>query len=138
MLIVLITGAIWMWSLNAGSMWRFPIARSVDAHVVGGVGWYQRTVEFTQPTVGVIDVIDPWWGYVGPVLVPTNQVLGSVTDNALGANGGSGVSLSLGGSGASVLAEVRYHFANTKPTSTAIVPVSVGVRWTRRTTPSQP
>jgi hypothetical protein len=128
-----------MWSLTAGPVWRFPVADNVHAYVLGGVGWYRRTVEFTQPTVGIIDVIDPWWGYLGPALVQTNQVLGSVTSNALGAHAGGGVSLSLGDSGAEVFAEVRYHFANTKPTSTALVPVSFGMRWTgRRTRTSRP
>jgi hypothetical protein len=118
-----------MWSLTAGPIWRFPVADNVHAYLLGGVGWYRRTVEFTQPTVGAIDVFDPWWGYIGPVLVPTNQVLGSVTKDALGANAGGGVSFSLGQSGAAVFAEVRYHFANTRPTVTTIVPVSFGVRW---------
>jgi hypothetical protein len=128
-----------MLSLTAGPMWRFPIAAKVDGYVLGGVGWYHRTVEFTQPTVGVIDVIDPWWGYIGPVLVPTNQVLGSVTKDAFGGNAGGGVSFALGESGAAVFAEVRYHYANTKPASTAIVPVSIGIRWTGpRTSGSRP
>jgi hypothetical protein len=121
-----------MWSLTVGPMWRFPIGGMVDGYVLGGVGWYRRTVEFTQPTVGVIDVIDPWWGYIGPVFVPTNQVLGSVTKDAFGGNAGGGVSVKLGESGAAVFAEVRYHYANTKPTSTAVVPVSFGLRLTGR------
>lgn len=128
-----------LWSLMVGPMWRFPIGGMVDGYVLGGVGWYRRTVEFTQPTVGVIDVIDPWWGYIGPVLVPTNQVLGSVTRDAFGGNAGGGVSFKLGESGTSIFAEVRYHHANTKPTSTAVVPVSFGMRWSgRRTAGSRP
>jgi hypothetical protein len=46
-------------SLTVGPRWRFPIGGMVDGYVFDGVGWYRRTVEFTQPTVGVIDVIDP-------------------------------------------------------------------------------
>jgi hypothetical protein len=128
-----------MLSLTAGPIWRFPTAGKAHVYVLGGVGWYRRTVEFTQPTVGVIDVFDPWWGYVGPVVVQTNQVLGSVTKNAFGGNAGGGVSFPIADTGAEVFAEVRYHFANTKPTSTAIVPVSIGIHWAGgHTTTSRP
>jgi hypothetical protein len=116
-------------SLTAGPRWQFPVGARVQGYVLGGVGWYRRTVEFLQPTVAVIDVIDPWWGYVGPVLVPANQVLGSVTKDAFGGNVGGGVSFSLRDSAAAVFVEIRYHYANTKPVSTAMVPVSVGIRW---------
>jgi hypothetical protein len=128
-----------LWSVTAGPMWRFPIASRVRGYVMGGVGWYRRTVEFTQPTIGVVTVIDPWWGYIGPALVPANQILGSVTDDAFGGNAGGGLSVDLGDSGTAVFVEARYHIANTKPTSTAIVPVSFGLRWTgRRGSTSRP
>jgi hypothetical protein len=122
-----------MWSVTLGPTFRFPITPRLDGYLLGGIGWYRRTVEFIQPTVSVIDVIDPWWGYIGPVFVPANQVLGSVTKDAFGGNAGGGLSLGLGESGAAVFAEVSYHYANTKPTSTAIVPVNFGIRWTGRT-----
>jgi hypothetical protein len=62
-----------------------------------------------------------------------------VTDDAFGGNAGGGLSVDLGDSGAAVFAKVRYHIANTKPTSTAIVPVSFGLRWTgRRGSTSRP
>jgi long-subunit fatty acid transport protein len=115
-------------SLTVGPVWHFPIARMVRGYAIGGVGWYRRTVNFTQPTIGVIDIIDPWWGYLGSAVVPANQVLGSVSDNALGANIGGGVSVALGRSGAAFFAEARYHWANTPASSTAIVPVAFGIR----------
>jgi hypothetical protein len=127
------SGAARMLSLTVGPTWGFPISSRVNGYVLGGVGWYRRTVEFTQPTVAVVDVIDPWWGYIGSELVPANQVLGSVTSNALGANVGGRVSVPLGGSGSEVFVEVRYHYANTKTTSTTVVPVSFGIRLSGRT-----
>jgi opacity protein-like surface antigen len=117
-----------MWAISVGPKWRFPILGNVNAYVVGGVGFYRRTVEFLQPTVGVIDVIDPWWGYIGPVAVPADQVLGSITRNAWGVNGGAGISIPLGHSGTEAFAEFRYHYADMKPTSTSVVPVSFGLR----------
>jgi hypothetical protein len=62
--------------------------------------------------------------------VPANQVLGSVSDNAFGANGGGGLLFALGDSGVSAFVEVRYHYARTSPTSTTVVPVSFGLRFT--------
>jgi hypothetical protein len=121
-----------MASLTLGPTWRFPVANMVDGYVLGGVGWYRRTVEFTQPTLGLVDIIDPWWGYVGSAVVPANQILGSVTSDAFGGNFGGGVSVKLGDSGAAAFAELRYHYANTKPMSTSVVPVSFGIRWAGR------
>jgi hypothetical protein len=64
--------------------------------------------------------------------VPTNQVIGSVSRNAWGVNGGGGVSVELGQSGAEVFAEVRYHYAHISPTTTAIVPVTFGIKFNGR------
>jgi hypothetical protein len=116
-------------SLTVGPKIHFPIGGSVRGYVAGGAGWYRRTVEFLQPTVAFVDIIDPWWGYLGTAVVPANQVLGSVSDNAWGANIGGGVSVPLGSSGVDFFAEVRYHYAHTNPTATAVVPVSFGIRF---------
>jgi hypothetical protein len=124
-------GSARVWSLTAGPVWRFPIGNKAHGYLLGSIGWTRRTVEFTQPTVGIINVIDPWWGYIGPVLVPANQILGSVTENAFGGNVGAGASFALGNSGASAFAEVRYFRANTSPTSTTLVPITFGVRFIR-------
>jgi hypothetical protein len=117
-------------SLTAGPKIHFPIASMVHGYVAGGGGWYRRTVEFTQPTVGLIDIIDPWWGYLGSAVVPANQVLGSVSENTWGANGGGGVAVELGHSGTEFFTEVRYHWAHTNPTRTTLVPITFGVRYT--------
>ena len=122
-------GSARLMSLTAGPKVHFPIASNVNGYVMGGAGWYRRTVDFTQPTVGLIDIIDPWWGYLGSAIVPANQIIGSVSDNAWGVNGGGGVSVALGRSGAHVFAEVRYHYAHMNPTTTSIVPVTFGVRF---------
>ena len=123
------SGAAHMFSLTVGPTWRFPLAGGVRGYAVGGVGWYRRTVEFLEPTLTEVHIIDPWWGYIGSELIVANQILGSVTSNALGANIGGGVTVPLGSSGSEVFGELRYHHANTKATSTAVVPVSFGIRW---------
>jgi hypothetical protein len=122
-----------MLSLTVGPTWRFPIGSRVNGYALGGVGWYRRTVEFTQPTLALIDIIDAWWGYVGSEIVPANQILGTVSNNAFGGNIGGGIGIPLGGSGAEVFVETRYHYANTKNSATHILPVSFGFRLTGKT-----
>jgi Outer membrane protein beta-barrel domain len=131
------SGAAHMFSLTVGPTWRFPLAGDVRGYALGGVGWYRRTVEFLEPTLGAVHIIDPWWGYLGSELVVANQILGSTTSNALGVNIGGGVMVPLGDSGSEVFSELRYHHANTRGTSTALVPISFGIRWGGRTL-SQP
>lgn len=123
------SGQAHMVSLTIGPTWRVPISSHVNVYLLSGIGWYRRTVEFTQPTLGVIHIIDPWWGYVGSEIVPANQVLGSVTSNAFGGNIGGGVGVPLGSSGSEIFVDVRYHRARTKSTPTSVLPVSFGLRW---------
>jgi len=117
-------------SLTVGPVFRFPIAGRVQGYALGGLGWYRRTIEFLQPTLAAVDIVDPWWGYLGTAIVPANQIIGSTSNNAFGGNIGGGVSVPLGGSGASVFGEVRYHRANTDATPTSMVPVTFGIRFT--------
>jgi hypothetical protein len=109
--------------LHLGSVGRF------GAYAIGGGGFYRRTVEFTEPTTAIVTVFDPWWGYYGPAVVPTNRVLGSVSSNAPGVNAGLGFTIGLGHRGAQFYSEVRYHYAATKARNTQIIPVTFGVRW---------
>ncbi len=98
----------------------------VKPYVIGGGGWYRRTVEFTEPATGVVTVYDPWWGWVGDVAVPTNRVLGSVSRDAGGVNVGGGLSFGFRG-GTRVFAEVRWHRAFHNPTNTTLVPITAGI-----------
>lgn len=118
-----------MWSLTADPMWRFAHVGPVGAYVIGGVGFYRRTVQFTKPTTTEVTIFNPWWGYLGPFTVPTNQVLGSVTENAPGVNGGLGLDWDVGHGGTELYVEVRYHYIHTSPAATEILPITFGVRW---------
>ena len=99
----------------------------VRPYVIGGGGWYRRTVEFTEPAVGFVTVFDPWWGFIGDVGVPTNRVLGSVSRDAGGVNAGGGVSFALGEEGPRLFAQVRWHRAFHNPTNTTLVPITIGL-----------
>jgi hypothetical protein len=104
-----------------------PRARVVPYVIVGG-GWYRRTVEFTEPTTRLVSIIDPWWGYLGNAVVPTNALLGSVTRDSGGLNGGVGFDFRVGES-VRVFAESRIHRGYHNPTNTTIIPVTFGVRF---------
>lgn len=98
-----------------------------NVYVIGGGGWYRRTVRFTEPTTSVVTVFDPWWGY-GQVVVPTNAVLGSVTRDSGGFNGGGGLEFRLGPE-VRVFAEARWHRAYHNPTNSTLIPLTIGIRF---------
>lgn len=100
----------------------------VNVYVIGGGGWYRRTVEFTQPTTALVPFFDPWFGFFGTATVPANQVLGSFTLDAGGVNAGGGLAFSVG-HGVKIYAEARAHRAYTHPTNTTIVPLTFGLRF---------
>jgi opacity protein-like surface antigen len=122
------SGDAHMQSVTINPIWRFKTGGRLGAYVIVGGGYYRRTVEFTQPTLALVDVFDPWWGYVGPVIIPVNRVIGSATSNAGGANAGLGMTIGLGG-GVKFYSEIRYHYAATHRSRTQILPVTFGLRW---------
>jgi opacity protein-like surface antigen len=100
-----------------------------DAYGTVGGGYYRRTVEFTQPSVAVFTGFDPFYGVFVPVGVPTQEVLGSFTQNKAGVNAGGGVSFRLKEDGkAKFFAEAKYHYLFTQGRTT-ILPVTFGFRW---------
>jgi opacity protein-like surface antigen len=100
-----------------------------DPYLIGGGGYYRRTVEFTEPAVKTVTAFDPFFGFV-PVNVATNVVLGSFTQNSGGLNIGGGFSMRLRGeSNTSFFAETRYHYLFTNPVRTTVLPVTFGIRW---------
>jgi hypothetical protein len=122
-------GAADVWSLSPEAVWNFARGR-LGGYLRAGVGYYRRTVQFLQPTFAGTIIFDPWWGYFGPAIVPVNVVLGSVSENAFGANGGIGITARLPrGRGARVFLELDYRWANTHPTATTLLPVTIGIRW---------
>jgi hypothetical protein len=106
---------------------KVPLTKGrVRPYVIGGGGWYRRTIDFTEPSTGVVTVFDPWWGYFGDVLVPTNRILGSVSRDAGGINAGGGVSFTLSDR-TKLFAQIRWHRVFHNPTNTTLVPITVGI-----------
>jgi hypothetical protein len=117
-----------IWALKLDPVLRFLNIGPAHVYAIVGGGYYRRTVQFTRATTTVVDIFDPWWGYFGPAVVPENQVLGTVTKGAGGANGGLGASFNVSGHTQHYV-EARYHYVWTENRATQILPITFGVRW---------
>jgi hypothetical protein len=118
-----------MHSITVNPKISFRQNKTVGGYVIAGIGWYHRTVFFTQPVVAVVPIFDPWWGFFGSAAVQANQVLSSYSRDALGGNAGFGLTFKIGDRGAKLYTEARYHYINTAHTPTEMIPLTVGVRW---------
>jgi opacity protein-like surface antigen len=119
-----------VYSLTLNPMVHLVPRGPFDAYIIGGGGYYRRTVEFTEPATGVATAFDPFYGIYFPVEFATNNVLGSFTQNKMGVNLGAGVAVRLGqDSRSTIFAESRYHYIYTSPIRTSILPVTFGFRW---------
>jgi hypothetical protein len=98
-------------------------------YVLGGGGWMRRTVEFTQPTLVGTIIFDPWFGYFGPALVPTSQVLGSITQDTGTWDVGTGLKFRFSGMPVNFYLEGRFLDGLTNGRHTTIAPITFGVRW---------
>lgn len=118
-----------VWSLTLDPRLRLNPGHGIDPYLVGAVGYYRRTVEFTQPTVQPTLIFDPFFGLIQG-LVPANQILGSITRNGIGGGAGAGFEFRLGSlSHARIFTEARYEYANTGNVPTRMLPVTFGIRW---------
>ncbi|HLH42610.1 MAG TPA: outer membrane beta-barrel protein [Bryobacteraceae bacterium] len=122
-------GSARVYSLTVDPTVTFPIKRNIGAYLLGGGGYFRRTVEFTQPTLAQTFVFNPWWGYIGPGLIPVNQILGSVTSNSGAFDVGGGVNFGLPKTGARLFLESRYFHGFTSNSNTTLVPLTFGIRW---------
>jgi len=118
-----------LWSLTVDPKLRLGGNSSVDPYIVGGVGYYRRTVEFTSPTVGQIVLFDPFFDTFFSTLVPADQVLGNITRGGVGGSLGAGFDVRLGQSGLRLFVEARYHYADTGRIPTRMIPVTFGLKW---------
>ncbi len=119
-----------IYSLTLNPMVHLVPSGRFDVYLVGGGGYYRRTVELTSPSSAITTGFDPYYGFFFPVEVATTNVLGSVTQNKAGWNAGAGIAVRLGeDSRATLFAESRYHYIYTTPVRTAMLPVTLGFRW---------
>lgn len=117
-----------LWVFTLEPRVDFAPERRMSAYIVGGVGYYRRVLEFTQPTVAPVTIFDPFFGFFN-VLVPANQVLGTIIRGGVGGNAGFGIEWRLGDMGAKLFLESRFHYADTGNVPTRIIPITVGIRF---------
>jgi opacity protein-like surface antigen len=123
-------GSARLYSVTLNPIIHFNPRGRMDPYVIGGGGYYRRTVEFTQPTLASATVFDPFFFGFYNVPVVANQVLGSFTQNKAGWNIGAGVSFRVKeDSHAKIFAESRYQYIYTTPVRTSVLPVTFGLRW---------
>jgi hypothetical protein len=88
-----------MWSITVNPKLRLNRRGNFDPYVVGGVGYYRRTVEFTRPSLVPVFIFDPFFGGFFNTFVQADQVLGRITQDGVGGSLGGGFDVKLGESG---------------------------------------
>jgi hypothetical protein len=101
--------------------------RHVDLYVTGGGGLFHIYQEFTQPTVSVANVYNPFFG-IYPVAFPTTSVLSSYSVNKPGFDVGAGMAFGAWGHG-KIFAEAKWDHAFLTNSHVDFIPVSFGFRW---------
>jgi opacity protein-like surface antigen len=117
-----------LWSITLDPKIRIPTGIPFVPYLVGGVGYYRRTVEFTQPTIASVTVFDPFFDIFYSVPIVADQVLGKITRSGMGGSLGAGFEIKLGGN-PRFFGEARYEYADTGRVPTRMVPFTVGFRW---------
>jgi hypothetical protein len=138
-------GSSHVWSLTLNPIYYVSQSDKSGIYVVGGLGFYHKTANFTIPSVGTY--CDPYYGCYQD---QANQTIDKYTSNAFGVNGGIGFAhrLSLFAS-ARLFVEARYVFVDNQPRpyslgstassyfnvfpqnseQTTFIPVTVGIRF---------
>jgi hypothetical protein len=101
-------GTSHVWSITLNPIYTFYDSGNFGAYVVGGVGYYHKTANFTVPGTGV------YYDYYGnPYQYQTNQTIDKYTSNAPGFNGGFGLTFKPSRfAGERLFVEGRYVFVN--------------------------
>jgi len=118
-----------IWAITAEPRLTFGRRYKFTPYIVGGVGYYRRVVEFTQPTLVPVNVFDPFFFTFNPVLIRANVVLGRFIRDGVGGNAGAGFQIPIGQTGFKIFAEARFHYAGDGSIPTRMVPFTVGLRY---------
>jgi len=117
-----------VWAITVEPRLDFGPRHKFTPYIVGGVGYYRRVVEFTQPSVAAVTVFDPFFGFF-PALIPADVVIGKVIRDGVGGNGGFGFQVPVGHTGVKIFTEARFHYSNGGGIPTRMIPFTIGVRY---------
>jgi hypothetical protein len=122
-----------LYALTANLLIGGPIGHGKAVYVIGGGGWYRRTLEAKQTAFQAGTACSPYWSWWGEECVngifATDVTVGSRTSSAPGFNVGGGLTYQLGDSLAHLYVEVRYHLAYTRNVHTEVLPLTLGIRF---------
>jgi hypothetical protein len=100
-------GTSHVWSFTVDPTYNFIQSEKAGAYVVGGVGFYHKTANFTIPSIGT------YCDFYGCFQYAANQTIDKYTSNAFGFNGGVGFTYRPSRfAGERFYAEARYVFVN--------------------------
>jgi len=115
-------GSSRLWSLTLNGIAKVLQRGRIAPYLIGGAGYYNRTVEFNGATA-LVPIDDPWWSGTD---IPAGSALNSYSKNSFGLNAGAGLAYTLAKDGA-VFLEGRYHHAFADPVDSQVLPIVVGV-----------
>ena len=88
-----------LYSLTSNLIVGSSIGSGKNAYLIGGGGWYRRTIEAKQTILSVGEICEPWWWWDAQCVngIITKEVtVGSQTSSAGGFNFGGGLMFQLG------------------------------------------
>jgi len=107
-----LSGSSHVWSFTLDPTYTFAQGDKYGAYVVGGVGFYHKVTTFTTPETEEIDT------FYGPIEYEANEPIDDYTSNAVGFNGGIGMTYKPSRFGdVKFYAEARYVFVDNSPRS---------------------
>ena len=122
-----------LYALTGNLMIGTSIGGTKSAYLIGGGGWYRRTLEAKQTLLQRGAACVPFWEWWNVQCVngifPSDVTVGSRTVSAPGFNVGGGLTFGLGESRANLYVEVRYHRAFTHDIATTVLPLTFGIRF---------
>lgn len=122
-----------LYSLTGNVLIGTSIRRSSSVYLIGGGGWYRRTLEAKQTVLRQGTVCIPFWEWWNVQCVdgvfPTDVTVASRTVSAPGFNVGGGLTFGIGESPANFYIEMRYHRAFTHTIDTVVLPLTFGIRF---------
>lgn len=122
-----------LYSVTANLLWGTPLTNKISGYVIGGGGWYRRSLEAQNTVLQAGSVCEPawlWWDIeCTNGIFPTQVTVGSRTSDAGGFNIGGGFTFRVGTTSTNIYAEVRYHKAFTANIDTTVLPLTFGLRW---------
>ena len=123
-------GSMRIYSVTANPIVHLNPHGRFDAYVIGGGGFYRRTIELTEPSIVTVPAYEPFLGVFFPMAISLNNVVASFTQNKGGLNIGGGLTVRVReDSEAKFFVETRYHHVFTNPKTTNLFPVTFGCRW---------